>query len=79
MDIPDICYQTNTKALRSLSKEHQNLILSFIIYFEYIINYNNPIGDEWVQIISDDFNKFHIMDHHNLNRLYKIIIYLSIS
>ena len=70
-DIPDICYQTHTKALESLSKGHQNIILAFIAFFEYKFYDNDPIGDDCVQITNDKFYEFHIMDYKDLWNLYK--------
>ena len=57
-DIQNLCYEKSTKELKYLSIRHENLIRSFIGYFEYIIYDNEPIGDDWMNITNINFNDF---------------------
>ena len=69
IDIQNLHHKIFTKELRSLSLGHQNLILSFIDYYEYRTYDNETIGNGWTNIMNDDFNYFHMKDYYNFRRL----------
>ena len=68
-DIQNLCYKKSTKELKSIPIGHQNLIRSFIDYFEYIIYDNYPIGDDWIKITNDDFNDLCMKYYYNFRSL----------
>ena len=70
-NISEIRYKTHTKVLEYLYKGNHNLIRAFIEHFEYIIQSNDPIGDDWVHIGNEKFNELCIMDYHYFSRLRK--------
>ena len=65
-DIRNLCYQATTKKIKYLSIGHQNLIRSFIDYFEYRTYYNDHNGDDWTNITNNNFNYFCMKDYYNI-------------
>ena len=70
MNIQNLGYETFTKELKSISLGRQNLICTFIYYFEYQIHGNEPIDEYWVNIIIDDFNEFGVTDFYHFRSLF---------
>ena len=68
-DTQNLCYETPTKELKSLSLGHHNLIRYFIDYFEYRTYNNYPIGDDWMKITNENFNDFRMKYYFNLEGL----------
>ena len=54
--------------MKSLYLGHQNLIQSFIDFFEYIIYDNEPIGDGWMKINNDNLNDFCMKYYYDFRR-----------
>ena len=54
--------------MKSLYLRHQNLIHSFIYYYEYGTYDNDPIVDDCMKIANDDFNDFHMKYYYNFRR-----------
>ena len=66
--IRNLRYKASTKELKYLSIGHQNLIRSFIGYFEYIIYDTDPIGDDSTKITNDNFNDFRMKYNYYFRR-----------
>ena len=68
-DIPNLRYQTSTKALEPIPKGHHNIIRTFNAYVHYRTPYNYPVVNEWVRVTNEKFNEFCIQDYNTFRRL----------
>ena len=74
METQKLCQETSTKELISLSLGHQNLIRSFIEYFEYRTYDNYPIGDDWTRITNKDFNDSRMKYYYKFRSLHEAVL-----